>query len=68
MIHYSTLTIKILLLFVSGGESFIEENCIVTVEKCSPATDQWTVIRQLNICRSEHAAAVSNGQIYVFGG
>lgn len=41
---------------------------LTSVEKYSPQSNQWVLVKPLNTPRSDAAAVVHNGTIYIFGG
>ena len=53
---------------VGGTEKCFEMEQLKSVEKYNRNTSCWTYVADMNIARSDHAACVLRGKIYVIGG
>ena len=61
----SAITLADELYVIAGFDGMRRLN---SVEKYSPVTNQWILLKSLNTPRSDAAAVVHNGTIYMFGG
>lgn len=62
---YVSVTVLAGMIFAMGG--YDGHNRQSTAEKYDPATNQWTLLPNMNVARSDADATTLNGRIYITG-